>query len=165
MNEVDLGIVPQRSVPAELSFHLITTHPAYLLTSKGHPLARRARSDFESLLNEETIKQYPLIVAEVQIEGYTLEDTFTRLGLSLNVGMEVGSVNTLKQYVARNLGVAVIPGLCVTEADRSSLEVVPVPKDLGGDSTYGVVLRKDQHRSRLLTDLLMRLGVSVGNRS
>jgi DNA-binding transcriptional LysR family regulator len=164
MNETDLGVIPQRTLPKELAFHRLATYPAYLLTPKGHPLARRARADFMSLLSEETLRQYPLIVAEVQIEGYALEATFAQHGLPLNVGMEVGTINTLKQYVTRGLGVSVISGLCVTDADRSALEVVPIPTQLGGDSTYGVVIRSDKHRSRLLADLLMLLGVGAGKR-
>ena len=164
-NEVDLGIVPVRDFPKDLAFHLIATYPAYLLTSKGHPLARRARADFKGLLNEETVMQFPLVVAEVQLEGYVLSETFARHGLPLNVGIEVGTINTLKQYVARGLGIAVISGLCVTEEDRTRLEIVPVPAELGGDSTYGVIMRNGKHRSRLLTDLLRLLGAGGKTRA
>lgn len=157
-NDVDLGMVPHRDLPKELEFHLVATYPAYLLTPKGHPLARRARTDFKGLLNEETVMQFPLVVAEVQLEGYVLGETFARHGLPLNIGIQVGTINTLKQYVARGLGIAVISGLCVTEEDRARLEIVPIPAELGGDSTYGVIMRKGKHRCRLLTDLLRLLG-------
>lgn len=165
MNECDLGVIPEQSLPPELILHVLATYPAYLLTPKGHPLARRARADFKSLLNEDTIRQFPLIVAEVQIEGHVLEETFARLGLPLNVGIEVGTITTLKQFVTRGLGVAVVSGLCLVDADRSSMEIVEIPAELGGESTYGVVVRKDKHRSRLLADLLMLLGVGAAKRS
>lgn len=157
-NEVDLGVIPAREVSKELDFHPIATYAAYLIAQKGHPLARRARADFMSLLNEETVGQYPLVVAEAQLEGYLLKETFAQHGLPLNVGIEVGTFDTLKIYVARGLGIAVIPGLCVTEADRAHLEIVPIPAELGGDTTYGVVMRNGKHRSRLLVDLLRLLG-------
>jgi len=63
------------------------------------------------------------------------------------------------------LGVAVVSGLCLVDADRSSMEIVEIPAELGGESTYGVVVRKDKHRSRLLADLLMLLGVGGAKRS
>ena len=157
-NDIDLGVVPDRDIPRELDFHRIATYPPYLLTQKGHPLARQAQADFKSLLNEETLRRYPLVVAEVQLEGYLLKETFAELGLRLNIGIEVGTLSTLKRYVARGLGIAVISGLCVSEEDRERLEVVPIPAELGGEATYGVVVRKDKHRSRLLTDLLRLLG-------
>ena len=111
-----------------------------------------------SLLNEETVKQYPLVVAEAQLEGYLLRETFAQLGLPLNIAIEVGTFDTLKHYVARGLGIAVVPGLCVSEEDRARLEIVPVPAELGGDTTYGVVMRNSKHHSRLLVDLLRLLG-------
>ena len=158
-NEVELGVVPDRSLPKELAFYPIATYPAFLLTQKGHPLAHLARADFKSLLNEVTIRQYPLVVAEVQLEGYLLKETFAHLGLNLNVGIEVGTIAAVKQYVARGLGVAVISGLCLSEEDGANLEIVPIPNELGGESTYGVMMRNDKHCSRLLVDLLRLLGV------
>ena len=160
-NEVDIGVVPQREMPTELRFDLIASFGAYLLTPKGHPLAGRARSNFNGLLNEETIRRYPLIVAEVQLEGYVVKETFAHLKLPLNVGMEVGSLETLKRYVSRGLGIAVVSGLCVTEEDRFRLEVVPIPSELHADAYYGTVLRHDKHQSQLLKDLL-RLLKNVG---
>ena len=158
-NEVDLGVCPNRKEGlGELEFQPIANFVAHLLTPKGHPLARRARADFLGLLNEETIRQYPLVVAEVQLEGYLLKDTFARLNLPLNVGIEVGTFDTLKHYVARGLGVAVVPGLCVSDEDHARLEAVPIPAELRVDTTYGVVMRKGKHLSRLLTDLLRLLG-------
>jgi DNA-binding transcriptional LysR family regulator len=156
-NEVDIGVVPQRELPAELRFELIATFGAYLLMPKGHPLVRLARSNFNSLLNEETIRRYPLIVAEVQIEGYVVKETFERLKLSLNVGMEVGTLETAKRYVSRGLGIAVVSGLCVTEEDRSRLEVVAIPSELDADAYYGTAIRHDKHQSPLLKDLLRLL--------
>jgi DNA-binding transcriptional LysR family regulator len=147
-------VVPQRELPKELSFDLIATIGAYLLMPKGHPLARRARSNFNSLLNEETMRRYPLIVAEVQLEGYVVKETFARLRLPLNVGMEVGTLETLKRYVSRGLGIAVVSGLCVTEEDRLRLEVIAIPSELDADAYYGTVIRHDKHQSPLLRDLL-----------
>ena len=156
-NEVDIGVIPQRELPKELRFDLIATFGAYLLMPKGHPLARRARSNFDSLLNEETMRRYPLIVAEVQLEGYVVKETFARLKLPLNVGMEVGTLETLKRYVSRGLGIAVVSGLCVTQEDRLRLEVVAIPSELDADAYYGTVIRHDKHQSPLLKDLLRLL--------
>jgi DNA-binding transcriptional LysR family regulator len=136
-----------------LSFHPIATYPACLILPKGHALARRARADIRSLLNEKTISRYPLIVHEVQREGL-LKDTLSRLKLPLNTGLEVGTIDTLKHYVARGLGIAVVSELCVSEEDRARLEIVPFPAELSAETTYGVVLRHNKHRSAPLRSLL-----------
>ena len=49
-------------------------------------------------------------------------------------------------------------GLEADVAKRGQIAQV-LPEELGGDSTYGVVMRRGKHRSRLLADLLRLLGV------
>lgn len=152
-NEADVGIIPERVLPPELFFRPIATYSAMFLTPKGHPLARRARTNFTGLLNTETVTQYPLIVAEVQRHGGKLEETFADLKLPLTIGMEVDSLETVKRYVAHGLGVSVVPEHCLTQEDRFRMEIIPVPKGLGA-TTYGIVMRRDKHRSPLLKHLL-----------
>ena len=158
MNEADLGIIPMRQLPKELAFRPIGTWRACLLLPKGHPLSRRAQTDFSSLLNEQTMSRYPLIVLEEQQSGGLFVDTFARLNLRPNVGLEVGSLDTLKRLVARGIGVAVGPELWITDEDRLRIDVIPVPPELKADSTYGVVLRRDKHKGPLLKHLLELLG-------
>ena len=158
-NESDLAIVPDRELPNEIAFHQVATHPAFLVLPRGHPLEQRARSDFHSLLNDETIQRYPLIVSETQIEGNLLKETFGRLNLPLNIGLEVGTFETLKHYVARGLGIAVISGLCLTKEDRANLVAIEVPGEFGGKTVYGVILRQDKSLTRPLTTLLRLLGL------
>jgi len=161
-NEADVGVIPKRELPKELTFQPIATFSACLLAPKGHAIARRARTDFRDVLNKETISRYPLIVGEVQLEGGLLEETFARLQLPLNIGMTVGTLETVKRYAERGLGIAVISGLCVTAEDRQRLEVLEVPKEFRAETTYGLVLRRGKHRSALLRDLV-RLITRGGN--
>ena len=163
-NEADVGVIPLRPVPEELLFRPIATYRACFITPKGHPLARRAQLDFMSLLNEETMARYPLIVAEEQLGGGVLTETFARLKLPLNIGLEVGSLYTLKRYVARGLGVAVTSELSISEEDRLQLDVVAVPPELKADTTLGLVLRRDKHRGPLLKDLLEMLSAIAAPR-
>lgn len=159
-NDIDVGVIPERELSKEFRNDPIATFGACLLTAKGHPLARRAQSDFRGLMNEETLRRYPLIVAEVQLEGYLLKETFAGLRLPLNLGMEVGTFDTLKRYVARGLGIAVVSGMCVTMEDRQRLEIVAVPSELDVDARYDVVIRSDKHQSPLLKDLLRLIKLS-----
>jgi len=153
-NEADVGVIPNRELPRDLAFQPIATFPAYLLAPKGHAIARRARVNFRDVLNIETIRRYPLIAGEVQLEGGMLAETIAQLGLPLNVGMTVGTVETVKRYAERGLGIALVSGLCVTGEDKQRLDVVEVPKEFRAETTYGVVLRRGKHKSALLRDLL-----------
>jgi len=158
-NEADVGILPAlREVPTELFFHPIATSRHMFLTPKGHPLARQARADFRSLLNEKTLSGHPVIVAEVQRQIY--EENFANMKLPLHIAMEVDSLETVKRYVAHGLGVGVVPEHCLTSDDRLRIEVIPVPREIS-ETTYGVVMRRDKHRSPLVKDLLGILGAQA----
>ena len=68
--------------------------------------------------------RFPLVAAEVQLEDHRLEKAFERLKLPLNVALKLGTIETLKHYVGRGLGIAVISALCITEDDHARLEVI-----------------------------------------
>jgi len=163
MNEADLGIVPAQQLPQELVFRPIGTWRACLLTAKGHPVGRRAQTDFQSLPNEETMRRYPLIILEDQLGGGVFEETFARLNLPPNIGLEVSSLDTLERFVARGVGVGVVPEVWILDEDRMKLDIVPVPPELKADTTYGVVMRRDKHKGLLLKDLLGMLGSIAGH--
>jgi len=159
-NECDLGVTTQTQIPAELVFQPIATYPAFLVLPKGHALARRARDGFPALLSDAMTGRYPLIILEVQREDQRLRQAFESHNVPFTVALEVTTIDTLKHYVARGLGVAVISGFSVSPEDRARLEVIAIPDEFGGSTTYGVVLRRDKHRTTLLKDLLVILGAS-----
>ncbi|HKE87351.1 MAG TPA: LysR family transcriptional regulator [Vicinamibacterales bacterium] len=156
-NEVDLGVIPECPLPEELKFQAIATCPAYVLLRKGHPLAYRARHDFRALAGDGTVGHYPLIILEVQRQDGRLEKLFAQHQIPYNVAFEVTTIDTLKHYVARGLGAAVITGFAITAEDRQRMEVIEIPQEFGGAFTYGVVMRRDKHVSALLKSMLALL--------
>jgi DNA-binding transcriptional LysR family regulator len=161
-NEVDLGIVPKGDFPEGLVFHPWRTFEAYLVAPRGHPLVRSAKADFRSLLNRGTILRYPLIVGESQeLLRHRLSEGLVSLGLPLNVAFVVGSMETLKRYVLLGLGVAVVSGVCLTEQDHDKMEIVQVPPEYGGQTTYGVLIRERKHVDPALKGLLSLLDISA----
>ena len=70
--------------------------------------------------------------------------------------LEVGGWEIIKQYVAMGLGISIVTGICLTEADRDRLEV----RNLGEyfpSRSYGVVVRKGKFLSpqaRAFADLV-----------
>jgi len=159
-NECDVGVISKIEIPAELAFQPIATYPACLVLPKGHALARRARDGFQALLSDAMTGRYPLIVLEVQREDQRLRQAFESHKVPFTIALEVTTIDTLKHYVARGLGVAVISGFSISPEDRARLEVIAIPDEFGGSTTYGVVLRRDKHRTKLLKDLTAILGAS-----
>ena len=162
-NECDLGVIPRRPASDDLNFTEIATYPHCLVFQKGHALARRARADFRSLPGDGTAGRYPLVMLEVQREDTRLAQAFAEHGLPFNVGLEVSTVDTLKHYVARGLGIGIVSGVTITREDHARLDVVEIPAELGGTTNYGVTLRRDKHRTALLKSLLTVLTAAEPN--
>ncbi|UTW12698.1 LysR family transcriptional regulator [Marinobacterium rhizophilum] len=150
MNECDLGIIAKRKLPRELEFNLIQQYPSCLITPKGHPLAKRARQDFNSILSREVLMQYPLIVMDRTQEGKRLDEALVQLNLSLTPTLELGSSDTLKHYVIRGLGVGLISSLSIVPDDEAHLDIIPVPSELNSEVSFGVIMRHDKFVSPLL---------------
>ncbi len=117
-------------------------------------LGRRVRDEFQALVRDGVTGHYPLIILEVQREDPRLRETFERHNVPFNVALEVSTIDTLKHFVACGLGIAVVSGFAVTQEDRARLDIVAVPQEFGGATTYGVVIRRDKHRSALLKSLV-----------
>jgi DNA-binding transcriptional LysR family regulator len=160
-NEVDLGVIAgRRPMSPEVVFHPWRTFKAYVLVPRGHPLARRKVPTMEDILTEETLSRYPQVVAEIDNqEQIRVRDTLERLGLPFNVALEVGNFETVKYYVARGHGLAVVPGMCLSREDEAIFHIIEVPEDFEGETTYGVILRKDKYISSALRTLLTILEV------
>ncbi|OGA19299.1 MAG: hypothetical protein A3H32_04180 [Betaproteobacteria bacterium RIFCSPLOWO2_02_FULL_63_19] len=154
-NEVDAGILIERALPEDLVFQPIRVYKSYLVCQRGHPLVRRGVPNIAELLREDIVRHYPLVVAEKDDpDDSKLEETLARHKLPFNVALEAGTEETLKYYVLRGLGVAVLSGMSLDDADRKLFEVIEIPQEYGGDNTYGTVMRRDKHVSRPLRGLL-----------
>ncbi len=158
--EVDIGIVSRTPMPESLVFHAVRTYEAYLLLPVGHPLLRRGRPAFKSLLNEQTVLQYPLIVPEQGDPANSrVVQALADLGLPLNVAFEVGTTEALKHYVGLGLGIAVTSGICLTPEDLGRIEAIEIPREFGGTTDYGVVMRREKYVASALGQLLGAFGV------
>jgi len=161
-NEIDIGIVHQMPFPAELAFHPWRTYEAKVLMRRGHPLARRKVPTVDDLLHKEILERYPQVIAEAdQREPPRVKVALERRGLPFNVGLEVGTVETIKHYIARNDGIAVVPGFCIDANDHSAFHVIDVPDEFEGDTVYGWIMRRDKHLTTPLRGLIELLRASA----
>ena len=161
-NEADLGIIPEHRLSQDLVFHPLQTYKAYLLMVRGHPLTRRGLPTIESLLTEEIVSRYPLIVADTDDpEHDPIRKVLEDQGLPYNVAIEAGTLETLKHYVAQGLGLAIISGMGVTEEDNRVLTAIQIPDDLWEGTTYGAIRRADKYFTQTLNHFLSLLGVSL----
>lgn len=159
-NDADLGIIPERALPDDVVFYPWRTYPACLILPHGHPLLHAGPPEIRDLLNEATLIRYPLVSTEEDDpDDQRLQRTLRREGLPYNVRLHVGNLQTVKHYVARGLGIAVVPQLCLSDEDRGDIESILIPDEFGGETTYGIILRRDKHLTKPLNALLNMIGV------
>ncbi len=161
--EADLGIIPQQHpLPEIVRFVSWRSFEAYLVLPKDHPLVRRGRPPLRALLNAETVMRYPLIIPETTApRSDRVGLALAREGLPYNIAFQVGSMDTVKHYVASGLGLGVVLGMCLTEEDAGRLEAIEIPPEFGGTTVYGVVLRRDKYLSASLRGFTGLLPVAM----
>ena len=77
-----------------------------------------------SKLQLEDLSPYGLILPPKRLTTWRLVDlVFQQRRVPYTVALEVGGWEVIKQYVAMGLGISIVTGICLTEADRERLEV------------------------------------------
>jgi DNA-binding transcriptional LysR family regulator len=73
-------------------------------------------------------------------------ETFRRFQTPLNITIEITTIETIKRFVAMNLGVAFVPLMCVREeCERGELVVVPIEGFRHERTLWAVRRRTDAH--------------------
>ncbi|WP_432474139.1 LysR family transcriptional regulator [Amphritea sp. HPY] len=159
-NEADFGIIPDRILPKGISFLPWRTYAAYLIMPINHPVACGNQSNFQDIVNELKRKKYRFIANELdEHQNQKIAKGMQEAGLDYEVSLEVGSIDTVKLYVARGHGIAIVSGLCLTEIDKHSISAIKIPNGYCSDTLYGVILRDNKCVSRLVKTLLEALGM------
>ena len=150
-DQVDFAIGSMLDVPADLSYAPVQSYDPFLITPPGHALARLAAPRLEDL------SPYGLILPPQRLTTYRLVDLiFQQRKVPYHVAIEVGGWEIIKHYVALGLGISIVTGICIGEADHARLAV----RNMGAyfpQRSYGVVVRKGKYLSaeaRAFVDLV-----------
>jgi DNA-binding transcriptional LysR family regulator len=110
-NQDDLYIMGVPPETLEIESEPFLENPLVVIASAFHPLARCANIPFAALANE------PFILRE-QGSGtrLTVERMFAEQGIALNIRMELGSNEAIKQAVAGGLGLSILSGSTLSRA-------------------------------------------------
>ena len=122
-NEDDLTVmgVPPRGM--DIVSHPFAENPLVVVAPRGHALARSRRISLSKLTRQ------PFLMREQGSGTRLAADRFLReRGISLNVKMEIGSNEAIKQAVAGGLGCAVISQHALT-GDGAEEGLVTLPVD------------------------------------
>ena len=128
-------------VPTDLAYAPVVSFDPMLIMAKDHPLAASPKVKLEDL------SPYGLILPPKRLTTWRLVDlVFQQRRVPYTVALEVGGWEMIKHYVAMGLGISIVTGICLTEADRARLEVRNLSEYFPPRS-YGVVVRKGKFLS------------------
>jgi DNA-binding transcriptional LysR family regulator len=134
--EADFAVGSMLDVPNDIAWAPMRHYDPMLITPLDHPLAKK------DLVMVEDLSPYGLILPPQRLSTYRLVDlVFHQRQVPYRVAIEVGGWDVIKEYVAMGLGISIVTGICITEADRARLAVRNM-KLYFPQRSYGVVMRK-----------------------
>ncbi len=135
-DEVDFAVGSMVEVPVDLSYEPLYHFDPLLIMPPNHRLADKAEITLEDL------SPFGLILPPKRLTTYRLVDlVFQKRKVPYHVAIEVGGWEVIKQYVAMGLGISIVTGMCISEADRERLAVRNL-RSYFPQRSYGVVVRK-----------------------
>lgn len=119
--DVDLALIADRPGDKELKVQPLMTDRLIAILNPSHPLADQEAIPLEALATESLI----LLTEASELRDRVVE-TFRRFGIQLNLHVETGTLDSVKRLVAQNMGIGIVPSLCVTGEDSKNLIVKTV---------------------------------------
>lgn len=136
--EADLGVAARAGLPPGLAFDEILVDELVLIAPPDHRLARQAKVSLKD------IARHPLLLPDRRSSTReAVKEVFASQGLEPKIGMELERWEVIKQFVAAGLGVALVPGFCIS-ANASGLAVKRVGEYFPRRS-YGILTRQGQY--------------------
>ena len=150
-DEIDFAVGSMLDVPHDLEYQPFRRYDPMLILPRDHPLA--AKQD----VRLEDLSPYGLILPPQRLTTYRMVDlVFQQRRVPYTVAIEVGGWEVIKQYVAMGLGISIVTGICLTDADDERL-VARNMRAWFPQRSYGVVMRKGKFLSpeaRAFIDLI-----------
>ena len=150
-DQADFAVGSMLDIPNDIAWAPVHHYDPMLITPLDHPLASKAEIALEDL------SPYGLILPPQRLSTYRLVDlVFQQRQVPYHVAIEVGGWDVIKEYVARGMGISIVTGICITDADRTRLAVRNL-RQYFPQRAYGVVMRKGKFLSaeaRAFIDLI-----------
>lgn len=135
-DEADFAVGSMLDVPNDIAWAPVHHYDPMLIMPPDHPLAAKSSVALQDL------SPYGLILPPQRLSTYRLVDlVFQQRQVPYRVAIEVGGWDVIKEYVAMGLGISIVTGICITDADRSRLAIRNM-KQYFPQRSYGVVMRK-----------------------
>ncbi len=117
----DLYLIGKPPVSSELEFQSYLTNPMVVVAPATHELAGK-----KAIPLSEIAKEYFILREQGSGTRIAIEQKFADAGLGLNVRMELGSNESIKQGIFGGLGIAVLSLHTLTAGDMDELTILDV---------------------------------------
>jgi DNA-binding transcriptional LysR family regulator len=119
---VDFALTANEPADRDLAAFPVLRDELVLILSPAHPLAGRESVSVRELGSESFLAHNVKTGSRLKVV-----ETFARTGTPLNITLELATVETIKRFVQREVGLAFVPRMCVAEElERGTLATVPV---------------------------------------
>ncbi|HEX4916815.1 MAG TPA: LysR substrate-binding domain-containing protein, partial [Limnobacter sp.] len=113
-----------------------------VVVQQGHPLLKLEQPALQD------VAEYPIVTYQ---EGFTgrikIDETFRKLGLTLDVAISALDADVIKTYVELGLGVGIIASMAYNPVKDTGLAVLNVESDLPTNTTSIAILKGHYLRS------------------
>jgi LysR family transcriptional regulator, cys regulon transcriptional activator len=110
-----------------------------VVVQQGHPLLKLAKPTLQD------VAEYPIVTYQ---EGFTgrikIDETFRKLGLTLDVAISALDADVIKTYVELGLGVGIIASMAYNPVKDTGLAVLDIESDLPTNTT-SIAIRKGHY--------------------
>lgn len=151
---VDFALMASEPTDRDLTSFPVLKDELVLIMSPDHPLAGRESVAVRELGGEPFLAHNVKSASRVKVI-----DTFARHHTPLNITLELATIETIKRFVQKRVGLAFVPRMCVgEELERRTLASVPV-RGLTYTRTLWVAHRRGathSHAAAAFLELLRR---------
>ncbi|HST52950.1 MAG TPA: LysR substrate-binding domain-containing protein [Pyrinomonadaceae bacterium] len=151
---VDLALMAYEPPGDDLEAFPVLEDELVLVTHPDHALARRDSVSVEDLGAESFLAHNVRAASREKVV-----ETFAEHNTPLNISLELATIETIKRFVQKQIGIAFVPRMCVAEElERGTLAAVPV-RDLTYRRTLWAARRRNAtlpHAANAFLELLRR---------
>ena len=148
----DFGLNFLGSQEADLDFQAIRVEPYMVVVPLGHPLQQHRSLRWDALAQETLIS-----VSRNSGNRLLIDNAFANAKHRPAIHYEINHVTGAMQLVAAGLGIAIVPGLALSDAHHAGLAGIPLT-DPAIARTLGLITRKGDRmhaHAQQLADLLI----------
>ena len=158
-NEVDMGIATLAYLSPEIECIPLFPRRDVVICHPDHPLARKQAVFLKD------IERYECVLLDQNCSSRRVLDELCKTArVNLKIAMELSSIEVIKNFVAVNAGISIVPEAAVQKEQRSGELRLLILKDLqkSPEKKMGVIYRKNRYLSLAARKFLEELSNHAG---